>query len=167
MILRILLLTLSQSPHNLLRLVKKSTALATGTALHTISKASLILITVFSNNFLSITFMELSRASSLCLSFLTCMNHFLTKNLLARNLFLSSQFSNNDLIKTRIFLNSIPSLNCSNPTTVNLFLIFSAISLNLSQFLNLCFNWNKAVLLTNISYLLDKSFQFFLAVASL
>ena len=122
---------------------------------------------LFSNNFLSIVFIDSSRASSLCLIFLTCMNHFLIKNLLARNLFLSSQFSNNDLIKTRIFLNSIPSLNCSIPTIVNLFLIFSAISLNFNQFLNLDFNWNKAVLLTNISYLLDKSFQFCLILAFL
>ena len=122
---------------------------------------------LFCNNFLSIVFIDSSRASSLCLSFLACMNHFLIKNLLARNLFLSSQFSNNDLINTRIFLNSIPSLNCSNPTIANLFLIFSAISLNLSQFLNLDLSWNKAVLLTNISYLLDKSFQFCLTLANL
>ena len=63
------------------------------------------------NDFLSNTPIALSNISSLCLSFFTCMNHFLTKNLLARNLFLSSQFSNNCLIKIRIFLNSTPSLS--------------------------------------------------------
>jgi len=50
---------------------------------------------------------------------------------------------------------------------VNLFLNFSAISLNLSQFLNLDLTWYNNDLLTNISYLLANSFQLFLATASL
>ena len=50
---------------------------------------------------------------------------------------------------------------------VNLCLSFSAISLNLSQFLNLDLTWNNNELLTYISYLSAKFLQFFLALAIL
>ena len=169
MIANILLLTLSQSPQILLRFVKKSMALATGTALATLLmlNPSERVLTFEINDFLSNTCIALSNLLSLSFNLFTCFSHFLIMNLFAKNLFLSSQFSNNCLIMNNILLNSTPSLNWSTPTFVSLYLTFSAISLNLSQFLNLDLTWYNNALLIYISYLSDNTFQLFLAVAIL